>query len=416
MKIDLFAMPTIHADSWEEREKLRPIGRNTERYQHMIEELRVLVAAADEMGVDAFSTTEHHLHTEGGEAMPNPLMLFADLAGRTKNIMLMPLSIVLPTHDPIRVAEDIALLDQLTKGRAAVGLARGYQKRWVQILSQGGSVPLNDELKPSETEQLNREIFNEYYDILINSWTKDAWDYDGKHYQVPFPYKDGISGWAGAEWTRRFGADGEVDDEGIVRRIGVIPRPYQDPHPQVFVPFTASPATLIQAAGRSAVPFILEANPERFRKWCELYQEESAKAGHERELGHFCGAVRNLALGKTREEAFENAVTTAGYEFHNYFNKFGFGEVFRTPADDPNKLVTFKDEVELTKRMIETGALICGTVDDVKRQVEVMHKCYGDSGELEWMSWNFFFQGTHSMDEQLEQLDLFMNKVMPSFR
>ena len=76
--------------------------------------------------------------------MPNSLLLYADLASRTKNLMMLPMSIVLTTHDPIRVAEDIALLDQLTKGRAGVGLARGYQKRWVQILSQGGATKPRD--------------------------------------------------------------------------------------------------------------------------------------------------------------------------------------------------------------------------------------------------------------------------------
>ena len=66
MKLDLFAMPTIPSTN-EERAALRPIGRNTERYQMMLDELRQLVILADEIGVDAFSTTEHHFHTEGGE-------------------------------------------------------------------------------------------------------------------------------------------------------------------------------------------------------------------------------------------------------------------------------------------------------------------------------------------------------------
>ena len=136
MKVDLFAMPTIPA-THQEREELRPVGRSTERYQMMLEELRKLVVLADELGITAFSTTEHHFHTEGGEVSVNPVLLYADLAARTKNIIFAPMSIVLPTADPLRVAEDMAMLDQLTKGRTAVTFARGYQKRWMQVLGQG---------------------------------------------------------------------------------------------------------------------------------------------------------------------------------------------------------------------------------------------------------------------------------------
>jgi alkanesulfonate monooxygenase SsuD/methylene tetrahydromethanopterin reductase-like flavin-dependent oxidoreductase (luciferase family) len=77
MKVSVFAMPTIPATS-EERAALRPVGRNTERYQMMLDELRSIVVLADELGYDAFSTTEHHLHSEGGEAMPDPLLLYPE--------------------------------------------------------------------------------------------------------------------------------------------------------------------------------------------------------------------------------------------------------------------------------------------------------------------------------------------------
>ena len=67
MKFDLFALPTIPG-TLEERKALRPIGRNNERYQQMLEEIRQMVVMADDMGFDVFSTTEHHFHSEGFEA------------------------------------------------------------------------------------------------------------------------------------------------------------------------------------------------------------------------------------------------------------------------------------------------------------------------------------------------------------
>ena len=76
MKFDLFALPTIPG-TLEERKALRPIGRNNERYQQMLDELRQMVIMADDMGFEAFSTTEHHFHSEGFEA---------SVAGRTDRI------------------------------------------------------------------------------------------------------------------------------------------------------------------------------------------------------------------------------------------------------------------------------------------------------------------------------------------
>src|SRR3954447_10352605 len=110
MKVTVFAMPTVPA-TVEERIALRPIGRNPERYQMMVQELRGLVQLADDYGITAFATTEHHFHTEGGEGNPNPLLMFSHLAGLTKNITYIPLSIVLSAEDPLRVAENVALFD-----------------------------------------------------------------------------------------------------------------------------------------------------------------------------------------------------------------------------------------------------------------------------------------------------------------
>ena len=110
-----------------------------ERFQVMLDELREIAHIADELGYDALTTAEHHFHTEGGEANPRPLLLSADLAGRSNRLMFMPPSRVLPTWDPIRLAEEVAMLDQLFPGRTGVALARGYQARWVPILSQRGN-------------------------------------------------------------------------------------------------------------------------------------------------------------------------------------------------------------------------------------------------------------------------------------
>jgi alkanesulfonate monooxygenase SsuD/methylene tetrahydromethanopterin reductase-like flavin-dependent oxidoreductase (luciferase family) len=414
MKVHLFAMPTIPA-TLEERAALKPIGRNPERYQMMVEELRTIVTKADELGYSAFGTTEHHFHTEGGEALPNPLLMYLDLAARTTNIKFIPVSLVPAANDPIRIAEDIALFDQLTRGRVGVCFARGYQKRWVQILSQGGATSLVD----ADSDKRNRETFDEYLEIIKTAWTQDSWDFKGKYYEVPFPHDDGITGWAGADWTREFGSADEVDEQGTIRKIGVTPPPYTQPHPEIFVPFTLSPATLINAATNGYTALMYEGRPEEFLGYCKQYQEIAGQNGRDLALGEGVGAVRSICLGKTDEEAFEIAAQTAAFEYHHYFNKFGMGEVYRTPEDPPGEIVMFKDERDGVRRMIDKGQLLCGTPETVKRELEKLYRCHGegaDAGQLEWLVWTFFAQGLMPQDVQEQQLELFANDVWPAFR
>ena len=106
MKFMMFVLPTIPA-TFEERRNLRPIGRNNERYQQMLDELRKLVVLAEQAGFDVFSTTEHHFHSEGYEASVAPLLLYTDLAARTERIKFASLGLVLPAWDPLRVAEGV---------------------------------------------------------------------------------------------------------------------------------------------------------------------------------------------------------------------------------------------------------------------------------------------------------------------
>jgi alkanesulfonate monooxygenase SsuD/methylene tetrahydromethanopterin reductase-like flavin-dependent oxidoreductase (luciferase family) len=111
-------------------------GMRPELYQRMLRELSEQIKLADELGYDSVSFTEHHFHIEGFEVSQNPVLLDLYFAMQTKRIRVGQLGIVLPAANPIRVAEDIAMLDHMTGGRAVAGFARGYQRRWVDIMAQ----------------------------------------------------------------------------------------------------------------------------------------------------------------------------------------------------------------------------------------------------------------------------------------
>ena len=73
---------------------------------------------------------EHHFSWDGwNRAMTNPILVGADLAAHTQRIRVGQCGVILPDWHPIRVAEDIAMLDNMTKGRVDFGIARGYDSR-----------------------------------------------------------------------------------------------------------------------------------------------------------------------------------------------------------------------------------------------------------------------------------------------
>src|SRR5438046_3138824 len=138
----------------------------------------------------------------------------------------------------------------------------------------------------SAVDNHNRRVYEETLKVIKKAWTEEAWEYNGEYYKVPYPYEEGIRRWPVAEWTRTYGAPGEVDQEGVVRKICVVPKPYQDPYPPLFQPFSVSENTIRYTAQSGIVPWILVSYPPDFQRLCRLYREVAAENG------------RNLGLGE----------------------------------------------------------------------------------------------------------------------
>ena len=329
MKFMLFVLPTVPG-TLEDRKRLRPIGRNNERYQQMLDEVRKLAVFADDAGFDVIATTEHHFHSEGYETSVAPLLLYADLAARTKRIKFSPLGLVLPSWDPMRAAEELAVLDHLTKGRIYAGFARGYQDRWVNVLGQQYHVT-GAPMDGSSIDNHNRKVYEETLKVIKKAWTEEACDYDGEYYKVPYPYEEGITPLAGAEWTRTYGAPGEVDEKGVIRKICVVPKPYQQPHPPLFQPFSVSESTIRYTAQSSIVPWILVSNPPDFRRLCRIYREVAAEHRPQARLGRERRRLPRRPFRPHRGRSGGSSCATTNYAgFNHYFGGFGFWEAFRT--------------------------------------------------------------------------------------
>ena len=201
----------------EDREPLRPIGRNNERFQMMIDEVRKLALFADDAGFDCFSTTEHHFHSEGYEASVAPLLLYADLAARTKQIKFAPLGLVLPAWDPLRAAEEIAdprPPDQgpgLRRLRPRLPAALGQRARASSTSDRRADGRLAiDTAQPASPRGEHRHHLQGLDRGPARTTTASTT-------RCRSPTRRASARWPVADWTRKYGAPGEVDDEGVIR-------------------------------------------------------------------------------------------------------------------------------------------------------------------------------------------------------
>jgi alkanesulfonate monooxygenase SsuD/methylene tetrahydromethanopterin reductase-like flavin-dependent oxidoreductase (luciferase family) len=411
MKFNVFVLPTVPGTP-EDRARLRPIGRNRERLGQMYEEVIEVCQLAEELGFESFSTTEHHFHSEGFELSASPLVLYSHLAAICKRIIFAPLGVVLPTWDPIRLAEEIATLDHLSHGRVMVGLARGYQSRWTNVLGQKYHVQ-GATMDGSAVDEQNREVFEEVLEVMIKAWTQDSFSHRGKYYQVPST-PEGVD-WPCREVTESYGAPGEIDsDTGKSVEISVTPAPLQDPHPRFWQGYAASESTVLRCASRGITPFILVSKPEQLLEFCTKYQHIAAENGRKLALGEGVGVTRGVVFGNTFEEAYELGVKTVGYVFGEYLARFGFVEIVRRPDDNPAFPLNLGGPRQLFQRLWEDELVICGTPDDVKRKIEDVATCHGD-GNLEYFSWQLLTQGIAPREVTREQLELFGKHIIPEF-
>src|SRR5438105_900131 len=182
MKTSLFYLPSVGNKVEIEQGKA---GLRRELYTQMLSEVSEQAKLADALGYDSISFTEHHFHVEGFELSNNPIMLDLFIGMQTKRLRVGQLGVVLPASNPIRVAEDIAMLDHMTGGRANAGFARGYQRRWVDIMAQQthgiqGALPHQHD----EIDAANRAAFEECFQIIKKCWTEEMLSFQGKFWRI----------------------------------------------------------------------------------------------------------------------------------------------------------------------------------------------------------------------------------------
>jgi alkanesulfonate monooxygenase SsuD/methylene tetrahydromethanopterin reductase-like flavin-dependent oxidoreductase (luciferase family) len=365
VKLILQLYPVLPATR-EERVARRPLGRDPELYHQVVHDMTDVVKAADELGFWGAATVEHHFHSEGYEVGPNPVLLNAYWAGQTKRIRVGQLGFVMSAQNPMRVAEDTAVLDHLTHGRAFVGFARGFQARWTNILGQhlGTRATLSPRGLPKEKlaalssderkrlladDDTNRGIFEEQVDLVLQAWESESIVSDGR-WKVPYPTDEGIA-WS-MNATRELGAHGEMDDQGRIRRVSVVPAPYTRPRLPIFVNSNASRETVEYCGSKGFIPAYFS-NAARVGEYGRAYTEIARAAGYDFALGQNQAVVRWGQIGTTRADA-EQAIRD--YDV----------DIFRDLYAGTTPMMF--DEADPVGSVLRSGLWIAGTVDEVRDQ------------------------------------------------
>ncbi len=246
-------------------------GKDPLLYRRMLDEIAEYVQFADENGYAGWGHPEHHLQIEGFEASNDPTLMGMYIGQHSKRLKVITCGFVSSAHNPVRTAEAISTMDNMLRGRFAVGLVRGYQSRWVETLKIKEDIysvgPWN---KNTEEDSTNRRYFAEYVDLVVQALTQDTFNYQGEFWQVPTP---GLTNPHPHSVYTHYGEG--VDPDMRINKIGIAPRPFQTPHPQLYGGFSASLRTAKFWAKYKGKPIVMSSDIDFLKLLWEAYRKEA---------------------------------------------------------------------------------------------------------------------------------------------
>lgn len=278
-------------------ERVQLAGTDKGRFRTLMDRVREQMVYAEQLGYDGFCMTEQHMQVEGIETTTNPLMWNYFVAQHTKKMRVGQLGMNLTAINPIKLAEDIAMLDHFTNGRVFAGFSRGNTPRWTATFGQHLGITSTHSDR-SEADRRNRAAFYENWRIVKELWTKPTTRVQGEFWKVPYPTK-----WHFAP-TDDFGAHAVGPDKELLE-IGIVPRPYQDPHPPVYAPFSNSMETVRFWAreGGKMVSFVSNENERFMPIVLDEYTKEAERVGRKVTPNDILGIGAHLTLGRSEAES-----------------------------------------------------------------------------------------------------------------
>ena len=354
--------------------------------EQMIDNLRQQTVLAEELGFEAMWLGEHHFGPYGVGDLPNPILLGADLAARTSRIRIGQMANIAPWWHPIRLAEDLAILDNMTGGRVEVGFGRGI---WPYEGPQFH--PNADPRKDRE----NRELFRETVEVVRGIWTNEYFSYRGSNYS--FPVDDTVFS------HPKYPSNPAWQDGDRVTKLRVTPRPHQKPHPPLWM--TVSTDRSVTTAAEMGLKACYWQPPAlRIRQRMEIYaRARSEREGRPFALGEDQAVMRSTYVASSMEEARRDAEEGIMSAF--IFNDpFRGRQVFTNPGED------LAPDVKLDWDFLEPRTLLVGSPENVVERIQELREICN----LGYLLVEFTHMGI-PLIKTLKNLETFATKVMPRF-
>ena len=322
-----------------------------EAYRGMIERLEYVEA----LGFDWVSVSEHHYSPR--ILSPSPIVSAAFIAARLNKLTIALLGPIVPHSNPVRVAEELAMLDTMAQGRLVVGLLRGTANE-----------AMTYDLNPQEA----RERTDEGMELILKAWTEpQPFGWQGRHFQY--------------------------------RTVSIWPRPLQQPHPPTYALGTSRESCEFAArhrlgCGVSYGPFEVMARATRY------YREQCARHGWQPTAEQILYRA-NMLVADTDDEA--HAVLRA------QANQAPF--TMRPAVREAMMTLDARNIAGEARAPVVTGALpttFVGSPDTVVEQVRRCRDVVG-AGVLDL---SLHTPGSADLAPLMRALELFGTKVLPRIR
>ena len=297
-----------------------------------------IAKTCDESGWHSLWLAEHHFQREGYEVIPNILMLAVHLAHLTKRIKFGSAFNIPPMWHPLRLAEDFAVADILTKGRTIFGIGRGYHTREVETFA----APLLD-------QTANRALFEEQVEIIFKAFNEASFSHHGEHYTIPpkVPYR---------------GYD--------LEEITLVPRPLNTPVECWQAIVSGNPRGLDLMMKHDIKGFVGGGAASMEEGPIQAYQDAAARAGRDLAPGEGLCLGLQFYLAGSREQAIREI--TPLYEEHAKM----FGPLNFLPLSDEQKVAVSQrggwrqGGVPSVEHFMGLGSWFAGTAEQLTERLK----------------------------------------------
>ena len=333
-------------------------------YNRYLDELEY----AEQLGFDGICVNEHHQNAYG--TMPAPNLMAATLVRRTEKLQIAIVGNGLPLRDhPLRVAEEVAMLDVISGGRIISGFVRGIGDEYFSM-----------SIDPSTS----RERFSEAHDLIIKAWTTEGpFRWVGKHYRLNY--------------------------------VNVWPRPLQQPHPPIWIPAFGSTETMSWAAENHYTYLSVFAPSKLLKRWFDGYREGARAAGYEAPRDKI-GILLPIYVAETDRQAHAEGRQYVTWLYHKglkhkfehlfppgYMTDHSWGRFLQSGLGAYSD-VSYED-------LVSQGYAVVGSPATVRERLAEL------ATELGFGLVNALLHiGDMPHDHTIRNMELFAREVMPHFR